>query len=264
MNTRKVLVIWTILLIFAAFWVTPAFADCASDSSDCTDGYTDDSGEIVDEGDYSDGDWGVDDGYIDEGEYDDGGDEDGYIDEGEYTDGGDGEDGYIDEGEYTDDGDYEYYEVIDPYVGDGEVDGIFYIIGTTDDSDGVNTDLAVEMYGAATNTTATTGSQHHAASASAAHPGASLAHMRLNANDLAAPVALFCGVNSTLEVWDIDANGEGTLAFTLPIDQLLGGEIGLGLGNQLSILDGGQAELLSLDSPGAYAFSFDPLVCAGA
>src|SRR5688572_12347746 len=93
MNTRKVLVIWTILLIFAAFWVTPAFADCASDASECTDGYTDDSGEVADEGN-----WGVEDSYIDEGEYTDG--DEGYIDEGEYTD-----DGYIDEGEYIDGGD---------------------------------------------------------------------------------------------------------------------------------------------------------------
>jgi hypothetical protein len=304
MDGRKVLVIWTTLLVFAALWVTPVFADCASDSADCTDGDTSDSGEVVDEGEYTDGDeTGEDDGTLDDGEYTDGGEgedggtldegeytdgdyedggeytdggEDGgtldegeYEDGGEYIDGGEAQDGgTLDEGEYTD-SDYEYYEVIDPYVGGDDEEVLYATTDTTDDlgdgTDGVTTDTDTEMYGAATNTTtAGVRGQHHAASASAVRSGASMAHMRLNAADLAAPVALFCGVNSSIEVWDIGADGQGTLAFSLPIDQLLDGEMGLGLGNQLSLLDGGQAELLSLESAGAYAFNFDPLVCAGA
>ena len=97
-----------------------------------------------------------------------------------------------------------------------------------------------------------------------AQPALTLNDGRLNALDLAAPVALYCGVDGMLEVYDIGANGQGTLAFSLPLADLIDGEFGLGMGSRLALLDGGQAELFSLDLMSAYTFRFDPAACAGA
>ena len=78
----------------------------------------------------------------------------------------------------------------------------------------------------------------------------SLPNVRLNAFDLAAPVALYCGADSTLEVWDIGADGQGRLAFTMSLDVLTVGEMGTGLGNHLYLLDNGEAELTAFDLMG--------------
>ncbi len=42
---------------------------------------------------------------------------------------------------------------------------------------------------------------------------------RINAYDLAAPLAAYCS-NGGITVWDIDAEGQGTLAFTATADQI--------------------------------------------
>jgi hypothetical protein len=88
----------------------------------------------------------------------------------------------------------------------------------------------------------------------------SLTDGRLNALDVEAPVALYCGANGTLDVYDIGANGQGRLAFSVALDDLRGGQMGIGLGNRL-LLDGEQAELFALDLLSAYRFRFDPGVC---
>jgi hypothetical protein len=77
-----------------------------------------------------------------------------------------------------------------------------------------------------------------------------------------APVALYCGVNGTLAVYDIGADGQGTLAFIIALDDLRAGHTGVGLGNRLIVLGDGDAELFALDLLSAYSFRFNPAECA--
>jgi hypothetical protein len=90
-----------------------------------------------------------------------------------------------------------------------------------------------------------------------------LGDRRLNALDLAAPAALYCGANGTIDGYDIGTDGQGTLAFTLTLDGLVTGEIGTGLGNRLYLLEGREAEIAALDLLSLYTFNFNPAVCMG-
>ena len=63
------------------------------------------------------------------------------------------------------------------------------------------------------------------------------------------------------DMYDIGADGQGTLAFSMALDDLLNGQSSAGLGSHLMLVDGGQAELFSLDLLHPYSFSFDPAVC---
>jgi hypothetical protein len=80
---------------------------------------------------------------------------------------------------------------------------------------------------------------------------------RVNALDLAAPLAAYC-VDGGLAVWDIDASGQGTLGFTATKQQIAdavagaksSGQnalIGEGLGNSLYALSTGELSLIGPD-----------------
>jgi hypothetical protein len=84
---------------------------------------------------------------------------------------------------------------------------------------------------------------------------------RLNAFDLAAPVALYCGANGTLEVYDIGTDGQRRLAFSLPLTDLLNGTVGTELGSRLALNNAGEAELFALELLSPFPYRFDPIVC---
>lgn len=89
---------------------------------------------------------------------------------------------------------------------------------------------------------------------------------RLNANDIAAPVAIFCKAG-VIEVWDIGGGGSGSLAFAaLPTAGLLqaitSGQpvvIAEGIGNQLVALPDDQIQVVALDT--GYVFTFPGTAC---
>lgn len=89
---------------------------------------------------------------------------------------------------------------------------------------------------------------------------------RLNGQQLTAPVALFCEVNGSISVWDIGANGQGTLAFTIDPTLALLTAITDGvpvvaaqaLGNQLIALPDDQLQVI--DEAG-YNFTFPAGAC---
>jgi Ca2+-binding RTX toxin-like protein len=86
---------------------------------------------------------------------------------------------------------------------------------------------------------------------------------RLNALDLAAPVALYCGAGNTIDVYDIGADGQGTLAFRVSLDALRVGNTASNLGSTITLLASGEAQLVSLDLFSVYTFDFNRAICAG-
>ncbi len=81
---------------------------------------------------------------------------------------------------------------------------------------------------------------------------------RINAYDLGAPLAAYCTADHGMEVWDIDAAGDGTLAFTVTQDQIVSGLndastsgqntlVGQGLGDSLYATSAGQLILMGPD-----------------
>jgi hypothetical protein len=64
-----------------------------------------------------------------------------------------------------------------------------------------------------------------------------------------------------IEVYDIAGSGQGTLAFTLSLNDLRSGQMGTGLGNELALLDSGDAQISAVDLMGMYTFFFDPAIC---
>lgn len=81
---------------------------------------------------------------------------------------------------------------------------------------------------------------------------------RINAYDLGAPLAAYCTADHGMEVWDIDAAGNGALAFTVTQDQIVSGLndasasgqntlVGQGLGDSLYATIEGQLILFGPD-----------------
>ncbi len=89
---------------------------------------------------------------------------------------------------------------------------------------------------------------------------------RINAYDLAAPLAAYCQ-SGGIAVWDIDADGQGTLAFTSSADDISAALddalstqesqlIGEGLGDSLSALSSNQLALLGTEPASGKPYQF--------
>jgi hypothetical protein len=81
---------------------------------------------------------------------------------------------------------------------------------------------------------------------------------RINATDLGAPLAGYCGDDGSISIWDIDASGQGTLAFTVTKTAITRGLskaastgqnvlLGQGLGDSLYALSSNQLALVGPD-----------------